>query len=305
MPVQTRRSEEAGEGEGDHHPTRIAWDHVVGMINGLRRLLYLALVAGVPAACGTHTSSPAAGTFMPRVPGVLTVATTLVPSPGFWEGTASHPTGGFEYELAKDLAQRFGLKSVRIVLVHFHEIVSGQLGGADVALDLITPTAERAQALDFSSAYLDAAPTVVVRRGTSVADLDSAQRLKWGAVRATTFVSIIRAAIMPDGPLSFYDNTDEMLAALQSGKVDAVLLDMPLAVLTAERSQGRLRAAAQLPTRESIAAALPKGSSNLDAVDSAMRGFTADGTLHHLIQVWIGPAAADAESSIPLLHTTL
>jgi polar amino acid transport system substrate-binding protein len=264
-----------------------------------------ALLASAAAACGTHSSSPAAGTFTPRVPGVLTVATSVVPSPGFWEGTASHPTGGLEYELARDLAQRFGLRSVRIVLVHFHRIVSGQLGDADIALDLITPTPQREGVLDFSSSYLDAAPTVVVRSGTTVPDLDSAQRLRWGAVRATTFVSIIADAIAPDGQTAIYDNTDEMLAALKSGKVDAVLLDMPLAVVTAERSHGRLHAAAQLPTHESIAAALPSGSGNVDAVDSAMRAFTADGTLHRLLATWVGSMAADAESSIPLLHTTL
>ena len=275
------------------------------MVRRLRRLVCLAGVVALPTACGAENSSPAAGNFTPHVRGVLTVATTVVPSPGFWEGTATHPTGGLEYELAKDLAQRFGLKSVRIVLEHFHRIVSGQLGGADLALDLITPTAQRAQRLDFSSPYLDAAPTVLVRGGTPVTDLDAAQRLRWGAVRATTFVNIISESIMPDGPMRIYDNTDEMLSALRTGKVDAVLLDMPLAVLTARRSLGRLRAAAQLPRHETIAAAMPKGSSNFDAVDSAMRAFAADGTLQHLLRVWVGQAAADAESSIPLLHTTL
>ncbi len=54
-------------------------------------------------------------TFTPRTPGVLTVVTTDVPSPGFWEGTPSHLTGGLEYELARDLADRFGLKSVRVM----------------------------------------------------------------------------------------------------------------------------------------------------------------------------------------------
>src|SRR5437763_13128896 len=275
------------------------------MVRRLRRLVCLAGVVALPTACGAENSSPAAGNFNPHVRGVLTVATTVVPSPGFWEGTTTHPTGGLEYELAKDLAQRFGLKSVRIVLEHFHRIVSGQLGGADLALDLITPTAQRAQDLDFSSPYLDAAPTILVRIGTPVTDLDAAQRLRWGAVRATTFVNIINESIMPDGPMRIYDNTDEMLSALRTGKVDAVLLDMPLAVLTARRSHGRLRAAAQLPRRETIAAALPKGSSNFDAVDSAMRAFAADGTLQHLLRVWVGQAAADAESFIPLLHTTL
>src|SRR2546423_541656 len=86
----------------------------------------------------------------------------------------------------------------------------------------------------------------LVAGGGPVTDLDAAQRLRWGAVRATTFVNIISESIMPDGAMRIYDNTDEMLSALRTGKVDAVLLDMPLAVLTARRSHGRLRAAAQL-----------------------------------------------------------
>jgi polar amino acid transport system substrate-binding protein len=95
-----------------------------------------------------------------------------------------------------------------------------------------------------------------------------------------------------------------MLAALQGHAIDAVLLDMPLAVVTAERSGGRLQAVAQLPTSESIAAGLPKGSSNVDAVDSAMRALTADGTTQRLIRTWLGSEGASARSSIPLLQTT-
>ena len=50
-----------------------------------------------------------------------------------------------------------------------------------------------------------------------------------------------------------------MLAALEAGKVDAVLFDLPLAVAVADHSDGRLEAVAQLPGAEQIAAALPQG----------------------------------------------
>jgi ABC-type amino acid transport substrate-binding protein len=226
-----------------------------------------------------------------------------VPSAGFWEGTASDPTGGLEYELARDLADRFGLGSVRVKLVRFHRIVSGQLDGADLALALITPTPERGQVLDFSAPYLDAAPTVIARHGTAVPDLATAQDLRWWAVRATTFVSTIQTTIAPALSLRIYDSSAEMLAALKNHKIDAALLDMPQAVATAQRSGGALAAVAQLPESESIAAALPKGSGNGEAVDSAMRAFTADGTLSSLLRRWVGPAAAEAQSSIPLLQS--
>jgi polar amino acid transport system substrate-binding protein len=261
------------------------------------------LAALVLSGCGDLSSSPAAGTFKPRTPGVLTVVTTDIPTPGFWEGTATHLTGGLEYELARDLADRFGLKSVRVITEHFHRIVAGQLDGADLALDLITPTSQRSKSLSFSAPYLDAAPTVVAQNGASVPDLESAQGLRWGAVRETTFIGIINREIAPNDPVRIYDNTSQMLAALEANRIDAVLLDLPLAVVTAERSGGRLAAVAQLPGSEMIAAAMPKGSSNEQAVDSAMEAFVNDGTMNDLVHVWVGSAADDAEKSLPLIQT--
>ena len=265
----------------------------------------LVLVALLTVACGSGTTSAAAGKFTPSTPGVLTVVTTDVPSPGFWEGTPGHVTGGFEFELAKALAQRLGLKTVRIKIEHFHRIVQGQLGDADLSLDLITPTSERSRSLTFSAPYLESAPTVVTGAETSVPDLATAQGLRWGAVRATTFVETIAGRIRPDTPTRIYDNTADMMRGLESRQVDAVLLDLPAAVATADHSGGRLRAAAQLPVPETIAAALPKGSDNEQAVSSAFRAFTADGTIKRLLRVWVGSDAANAESSIPLLETIL
>lgn len=255
------------------------------------------------AACGDRSTSPAAGAFTPRRPGVLTVVTSEIPSPGFWEGTPAHVTGGFEYELAKLLARRFGLRSVRVEIQRFHRVIRGQLGRADLALDLVTPTPRRARLLSFSSPYLNAAPTVVVRTGTSVSDLATAQDFRWGAVRGTPFVEMIANLVGPDHPPRLYDNTPDLVAGLESRQIDALLLDMPLAVETARGSGGRLQAAAQLPSTEAIAAALPKGSGNTEAVDSAFRAFSADGTIDHLLSVSVGSAAANAEG-IPLLHTT-
>jgi ABC-type amino acid transport substrate-binding protein len=93
------------------------------------------------------------------------------------------------------------------------------------------------------------------------------------------------------------------VAALEHDKIDALLLDLPLAVVTANDSDKRLHTAAQLSEPELLAAALPKGSANTDAVDSAIRAFTSDGTIHDLLQEWVGSEAANAEKSIPLLRT--
>lgn len=262
------------------------------------------LFAAVLVGCGVRSTSPSAGTFVPRNPGTLTVVTSEVPTVGFFEGTTQHPTGGFEYELARAIADRFGLKLVRIVIEPFGQVVAGNLGGADMALDLLTPTSQRKKHLDFSTPYLVSPPTVVVRRGTSIPDLKTAQGLRWGAVRSTTFVDAIGDLVAPRAPTRLFDGNAPMLEALRRGEIDAAMLDLPLAVVYAEQSHGTFKVAAQLPSPESIAAALPKGSSNREAVDSAIRAFTADGTIQRLLKRWVGSAVANAETAIPLLHTT-
>ncbi len=236
---------------------------------------------------------------------MLTVATSAVPSAGFWEGTAARPTGGFEYELARDLADRFGLGGVKVKIVHFHRLVAGHLGGADIGLDLITPTAEREEVLEFSTPYLKAAPTALVRSGTEIPDLKSAQELRWGAIRATTFVESIEDSIVPETPLRIFDGQQEVLAALRDGKIEATLLDLPLAIATANQSEGELEAVAQLPEKEALAIAMPKDSPNRQAVDSAIRALGADGTIDDLLGEWVGSEAEESGLSIPLLHTTL
>jgi polar amino acid transport system substrate-binding protein len=265
----------------------------------------LGLLGLAGAVCGCGSISASAGDFKAAHPDVLTVATAAVPSAGFWEGTPTHPTGGFEYELAREMAKRFGLGRVRIKIVHFHRLVAGHLGGADLGIDLITPTGERERMLEFSTPYLKSAPTVVVPSGTEVPDLASAQELRWGAVHSTTFVEAIADSIVPEAPTRLFDGQRELLAALRDGRVEAALFDLPLAVAIADSSEGALEAVAQLPEREALSVAMPKGSPNRQAVDSAIRAFTADGTIEDLLTEWVGSDATEAESAIPLLHTTL
>jgi polar amino acid transport system substrate-binding protein len=269
-----------------------------------RRLLVLPTAALALLAGGCGSISGSAGDFTPARPGVLTVATATVPSPGFWEGTPERPTGGFEYELAKDLAERFELGAVRIKIVHFHRIVAGHLGGADIGLSLVTPTEEREEVLDFSTPYLDSPATVLVHAGTEAPDLASAEELRWGVIRATTFVERIEDQIAPESTTRVYDGQRELIEALEAGEIEATLLDLPLAVSLASHSEGRLEAIAQLPEPEEIAVALPKGSDNREAVDSAIRSFIADGKIHDLLDRWVGSEAADAEHALPLLRTS-
>lgn len=261
------------------------------------------MLIGVLAAtaCGAAPNGPAAGMFTSSEPGVLVVAASL-PARGFWEGTAEAPTGGFEYGLALELAERFGLDEVRVVDVPFDRLVSGDLGGADLALAELTPTLGRDARLDFSTPYLDAHPAVLVRVGTEVLDLAAARDLRWAVQAGSIHVPLAEQRIRPaGGPLEMPD-IGSVVAAVADGTVDAALLDLPTAVVQERLSNGALRVVAQFATDDALAAAVPEGSGNLDAIDSAIRTMLRDGTIQALADEWFGRAIVDGSLDIALIR---
>jgi len=262
----------------------------------------LVLFACSLSACGSKVA--ASGDFHPEQPGTLTVATSEVPLTGFWEGTAAYPTGGFEYELARELAKRFDLEHVKVVVVPFGDIVSGDLGGADLGLSDITATSEREKVLDFTGPYLPATPAVLVRSGTDVPDLKTAQQLRWAVGKSTTLRSYLEDTIQPNDQPLLTSSRRETVAAVESHRVDAGLLDLPVASATAHASGGKLSIAGQFDLNDDISAALPQGSDNTDAVDSAIRAFIADGTIGSLAHEWLGlNTDGTSVEDVPLIRT--
>ncbi|WP_252435691.1 ABC transporter substrate-binding protein [Pseudonocardia humida] len=244
-----------------------------------------------------------AGEFTPVAPGTLTVATIAVPTPGFWEDPAATPGGGFEEELAQRLAARFGLDTVRVVEVPLERLAAGDLGGADIALAQLTPTARRAEVLDFSVPYLSARPTALVRSGTGIPDVHTARGLRWAVTAGSTLLAALQEQIRPAAPAIATSGQDASVDMLRAGAVDAVLLDLPVAMVLAARSGGTLASAAQLPGDDSIAAAVPRSSPNAAALDTAIRRFTTDGTLAELADRWLGDDYPEAVADVPLLRT--
>lgn len=271
----------------------------------LSTLLALCLLASAVglSACAS-AGNGAAGTFTPRVKDTLTVATAQIPDPGFWYGTFVHPTGGFEYALAQALAERFELKRIKVVEVPFHELVRGDLGGADMALSDITITEEREQHLDFSTPYLKAPPAIVVRPGTEVADVNAARDLHWAVQNDTTLKEALEKQIEPTTKTLVFEHQSEKLAALVDGRVDAVLLDLPVALAYARESPRNYAIVAQLPSEAVLGAALPAGSDNAEAVDSALRGLKAEGEIDRLAHRWLHANIEEGGAEdVPVLRT--
>jgi polar amino acid transport system substrate-binding protein len=262
----------------------------------------VAVLAIFSSACGAKTA--ASGDFQPLHRGTLTVATSVVPLAGFWEGTAVRPTGGFEYELARALAKRFHVAQIQVVVVPFSRLVAGDLGGADVALSDITATTGRRKVLDFTGPYLPATPAVLVRAGTNVPDLKTAQGLTWAAGEATTLLDYLNNTIQPDAKPLITASRQATIDAVENHRVEAGLLDLPVAAAVARESNGSLAVAGQFDLNDDISAALPHGSSNTDAVDSAIRALQANGTIGALAHRWLGLRLDETSAQdVPLIRT--
>lgn len=130
----------------------------------MRRLtafvVVMVLAAGL-GACSKHgaknvyscpNKGPGVG-FAGVKKGKLTVQTAL-PAPQYWQGkTVDTLTGGFEFELAKDLCAQLGVGRVRIVNETRSALVGGQTRDFDLALAQVAITPDSANKVDFSTAY--------------------------------------------------------------------------------------------------------------------------------------------------------
>jgi len=261
----------------------------------------IAFAALVLAGCGDGLGG-AAGDFEPAQGDTLTVVTEPLPTEGFWDGSGTEPTGGLEYGIAQELAERFELDDVNVRTANFSEIVAGDLGDADLALALITPTDERDEVLDFSAPYIQAAPALVVREGAEVPDVETAKELVWALGRDTTFEEIVSDVIDPDSEPLLFDNRADELDAVRNGDADVAMFDLPAAEAIAQ-ADDELAIAAKLSDTEPIAAALPEGSENTEAVSSALRAMLADGTLDELAEESLGISLTDSAGGVPILRT--
>jgi polar amino acid transport system substrate-binding protein len=255
-------------------------------------------LAAAALLSGCATRPTAAGSqFVSARPGVLTVATSFLPAPGFWEGRP--PTNGFEARLARALATKLGLQRVRVVQVPFADVTHGRLHGADLALSQVTPTRERERTADFTTPYLTAPPGVLALRTVEASDVYGLRTLRWVIARVSTLTPIVEHTIRPLSAPLVVEDRSKALEALRAGRADALLLDLPVALGLARSEPQRFHVLGQLSGGEELAAVLPHGSSNVEIVDSAIRSLEADGTIGRLTSRWLGTSF----DNVPLILT--
>ena len=138
---------------------------------------------------------------------------------------------GIDPEIAKAVADKLGLELV-IEDVEFDSIIAGvQAGKYDIGCAGMTVTEDRLKSVNFSTPYATGVQSVIVVEGSEITDVDKllAGNYKVGVQTGTTG-DIYMSGSPEDGGVGedrverFAKGNDAVIA-LQSGKIDAVVID--------------------------------------------------------------------------------
>ena len=223
-----------------------------------------------------------------------------LPAPGFWNGRASGTTikngTGFEYSLGREIAKAMGISKVQYLRAPFATILVGGSKKYDFALEETTITVARARVIGFSTPYFNANQGVMIAKGVAkpknLADL---RRLQTCGVKDTTGLSYIQHKLRPPKkPLVYSASTTAVFDAVEAGRCQALIYDVPIIVSQANKKKGAYGGVvAQIVTGESYGAVMEKGSALKPFVDRAIRKLKANGTLGKLQTRWFGYKDSD------------
>jgi len=256
----------------------------------VKRFLVAAAIAALAVTAAAGAQSLAAPT---KKSGKLIVGFD-VPAPGFWNGRATgttikNPTG-FEAALSQAIAKQLKISKIQYLRAPFSGLFSPATKPYDFALEEVTITAQRAKVVTFSTSYFSANQGVLLRKGLahpkSIADL---KKLQLCAQSTTTGLSYILHKLRPSKkPLVYSPSSTAAFDAVEAGKCDALILDVPIVVSQSKKKPGAYGGVVgQIVTHEGYGAVMDKGSKLKPALDKAIKALKANGTINKLQKKWL------------------
>ena len=209
---------------------------------------------------------------------------------------------GWDYDLFAELARRLHFRA------EFREsawdgMVEGVATGQfDAAGNGITVTAERARVVDFSSSYAQVHQRIMVRkterRFETLAGFSKTPGARLGAQKGNTNYTRAEALVGKERVVA-YDGFGELVQALVTGDVDAVVIDDVGGQGYVGARAGELRLLDGRLDGQDLALIFPKGSPLRPAVERGLSTMRADGTLERLNARWFSPGFRIEEKAPP------
>jgi polar amino acid transport system substrate-binding protein len=270
---------------------------------------------GATATGGTGSTTPAtaadcaaadADAF--KSPGTLTIGTDNPAFPPWFSGgeTDAHSewkfddpytAKGYEAATAYAVAEAMGFTKdqVQWVVAPFNQTYKPGDKDYDFAIEQISYSAKRDQAVDFSESYYDVQQALVAVKGSPIAGATSIADLAGYTIAApigTTSYDYIVANI-PDATAGSYTTLSDTVAALNAGQVDAIVVDAPTAFYLADPFVQEVKDGVVVGLfppageQEYFGLTFVTGSPLVQCANLALEEINAHGTLDAIHQKWL------------------
>ena len=231
--------------------------------------------------------------------GKLTVATDNPVYTPWFVGNKPSNGKGFESALAYAIAKTLGISKTNVVWAYepFDNSYTPGPKKFDFDINEISYTAQRATAVTFSESYYDVTQSIVTLKNSVVEKKHTPAELKtylYGDQIGTTGLAYIYNHIHPTQQTRVYSTLDTAVAALETGQINAIVVDTPdgqyMATSQVENAQKKADGiqVGQFPsTGEHYGLLFKKGNPLVGCVNVAINALKSNGTLASLTNKWL------------------
>jgi polar amino acid transport system substrate-binding protein len=232
--------------------------------------------------------------------GTLTVATDEPAYTPWFESNKPANGKGYESAVAYAIAGELGVSKsdVKWVVEPFDSSYIPGPKSFDFDINEISYTSTRAQAVTFSISYYDVNQSIVALSKDAIVKKHTPAELKtykYGDQIGTTGLAYINTHIKPTIPARVYSTLDQAVLALQTGQIDAIVIDTPTgqymasAQITNKKGKSIATQVGQFPsTGEHYGLLFAKGDKLVGCVNDAINALKTNGTLAALQTKWLG-----------------
>lgn len=256
-------------------------------------VLAIAMIASVAVLSGCSGSGCSSEKKSESGKEKLTMATNAYfPPYEYYEG---EEIIGIDAEVAQAIADKLDME-LEIVDIEFDSIIAGvQTGKYDMGMAGMTVTDERKQSVDFSDSYATGIQSIIVTEDSPIKSIDDILAkdadYKVGVQLSTTGDIYISDDFDKEGKsadlITEFQTGNDAVAALASGKVDAVIIDNEPAKSYVAATSGLKILDTEYVT-EDYAICFSKDNTELkDKVNAALKELIADGTVQKIIDKYI------------------
>ncbi len=258
------------------------------------------------AACGAgtptgDTSAPSGGSPAATPAATITLKVALDPTfPPFQSKNADGTLQGFDIDLINAIADAEGF-AVDLQALPFDGIIPAlQAGTMDATISTMTITKERAEVVDFTRPYFKAGLAIAVQESnTDITGFESLNGKRIAVQIGTTGEQEARK--VPGADVRTFDNAPLALQELANGNVDAVINDAPVTLYALKSGQvNGLKVVGQLLTEEYYGMATPKGSPNLERLNSGLGTIIQNGKYREIYQKYFSGEPPTLPDAAPL-----